>query len=79
MDPEVVYRVVQSGEQEDMDGEGDMKSNLLADPLVNTEITVEVLDELMDPWRDLQFVDAIYERFGIEGGENDNKSRRPNS
>lgn len=65
IDPDIVYRAVQAAAQKAMAGDGHMKSNLLADPRVNGEITAEVLDELMDPWRDLQHLDAIYSRFGI--------------
>lgn len=65
VDPETVYQAVQSAAQNAMDGEGDMKTNILAGTKVGNILTAEELDEAMDPWRELQHVGEIYKRFGI--------------
>jgi len=65
VDPETAYRAVQAAAQDAVDGKGDTKSNILADPRVSEKLTAEELDEVMDPWRELQHVGAIYKRFEI--------------
>ncbi len=65
VDPETAYRAVQEATQNAMNGEGHTKINILADPRVQSKLTAEDLDRIMNPWAELQHVGEIYKRFGI--------------
>ena len=65
LDPEVVYRAVQASAIRAFDGDGDLKTNLLADSDVGRFLTEGELDKIMDPWKEVQYRQAIYDRFGL--------------
>lgn len=65
LDPDMVYRAVQTAAIRAFDGEGDLKANLLADPNVGRFLTEGELDKIMDPWNEVRFRNEIYARFGV--------------
>jgi adenylosuccinate lyase len=65
IDPELVYRAIQEAAFKAMAGEGDLKSNLLANPEIGPNLTPGDLDAVMDPWLEVVHRDEIYARFGL--------------
>ena len=65
LDPDMVYRAVQAASIRAFDGDGNLKTNLLADPTVGRFLTEGELDKIMDPWKEVQYRDVIYARFGL--------------
>jgi adenylosuccinate lyase len=67
MDRQEAYRVVQQHAHGASLGDADLRARLMADERVTSRISVEELDALFDPQRQLGEVAAVFRRLGLVG------------
>ncbi len=66
MDRQEAYRLVQRHAHAAWEGGATFRERLESDPQVIRLLPSSLLDELFDPWRQLQHLDALFLRLGLE-------------
>ena len=66
MDRQEAYRVVQRHARAAWDGGDPFRDRLASDPVVTARLTCDQFDELFDPWRQLEHLDALFSRLGLD-------------
>ena len=69
MDRQEAYKLIQGHAQRALAGGPAFQHALGADPAIAQWIREDALSSLFDPWRQLQYVDEIFTRLGLDGGE----------
>jgi adenylosuccinate lyase len=71
MDRQAAYKLVQRHAQGALTDEASFQEGLLTDPSVAERISADELHALFTPRSQLEHVQAIFRRVGLEGGDSD--------
>ncbi|MBA2468129.1 MAG: adenylosuccinate lyase [Chloroflexia bacterium] len=65
MDRQAAYKLVQKHAHAAWDEGQTFQDVIAADPIVQERLSAEKLDELFDPWQQLEHLDATFDRLGL--------------